>query len=199
LVIYSDKRRVDYSFWPVDLLKEFISNRQLPESYKNGYKVLIDKDRLTVALKESSGDGFLIDKPTQSAFSDLVYDFWYEACCISKNIKRKNYWYSKKLENGPIMDYLLKMLLWSERNKLKGTNVSLLGKDIEKYVDDDKKHKLKKFFTGYGRKGSISSLRNLQNFFSELTAAVSKKERFEVNADRIRSIKEYIDRILNDK
>ena len=58
LVLYLGGQRIDFSFWQLDLLSEMASGTKEYESYKNGYQILVDKDRLAEQLKPPSGAGF---------------------------------------------------------------------------------------------------------------------------------------------
>ena len=58
LVVFQDSPRIDFSFWHPRLLAEIVQGDKEYESYKNGYRVLVDKDRLAERLKPPTGDGF---------------------------------------------------------------------------------------------------------------------------------------------
>ncbi len=62
LVVFKNIPRIDFSFWPVHLMHELIVKGP-PESYKNAYQVLIDKEGLCQKLPAPSGDGFNLVKP----------------------------------------------------------------------------------------------------------------------------------------
>src|SRR5512136_2892993 len=63
LVVYQGSPRIDFSFWRPRLLAEIVAGDKEYESYRNGYRVLVDKDRVAERLKPPTGDGFAILKP----------------------------------------------------------------------------------------------------------------------------------------
>ncbi|GAI10979.1 unnamed protein product, partial [marine sediment metagenome] len=101
LVLYKNNPRVDFSFWPINVLYKIIENRILPESYRNGYEVLLDKDKIIDNIILPNYDGFIINQPTEDELLTTMYNFWFEACSITKYLKRDRLWFAKILENGP--------------------------------------------------------------------------------------------------
>jgi len=75
LVLYKNNPRVDFSFWPIDILYEIIENRILPESYSNGYNVLFDKDKVTDNIILPDYDGFIISQPAEDELLTAIYTF----------------------------------------------------------------------------------------------------------------------------
>ena len=111
LVVFRDSPRIDFSFWHPRLLAEIVAGDKEYASYKNGYRVLVDKDRVAERLKPPTGDGFSILKPGRDEFLQTLYDFWFEACCVAKYLYRRDVWYAKMIENRYIKDHLFKMIL----------------------------------------------------------------------------------------
>ena len=132
LVVYKNSPKVDFSFWPINILHEIADNNILPEQYRNGYTVLLDKDKITENMSSPCFDGFIVGKPTEDDVLTTIYDFWFEAYCIVKYLKRDGLWFAKILENGPIKKFLLKMILWNESSKddWKNNKIHLQGKNL---------------------------------------------------------------------
>ncbi len=106
LVIYQNSPRVDFSFWPISILEDWIAKNKLPEFYMNGYQVLLDKLGIANQLRPPTNDGYMQKRPTQEVFLQNIYNFYFEASIIAKYLYRNNLWFANKLANGPIKDFL---------------------------------------------------------------------------------------------
>ncbi len=100
LVLYAHSPRIDFSFWDIEILKDFVTTRTLPEFYKNGYKILLDKDGIAKNLPEPSHKGYAIHKPDKAIVLKNIYDFWFEVYCIAKYLNRGSLFYAKMIENS---------------------------------------------------------------------------------------------------
>lgn len=112
LVIYQNSRRVDFSFWPVSILQNWIKDQKLPEFYKNGFEILLDKLEITQKLPKPAYNGYTITKPCRDEFLQTIYNFYFEASIIAKYLHRGNLWFACKLSNGPIKKFLQQTILW---------------------------------------------------------------------------------------
>ena len=201
LVVYKNNPKVDFSFWPISILHEIIDNKILPESYKSGYKVLLDKDKITDGMLSPSNDGFLIPKPTEDELLTTIYNFWFEAYCIVKYLKRDNLWYAKILESGPIKKFMLKMILWNESSKYdwKNNKIHLQGKNLETKVSKDIKKSFNNCFSKYNKSDTWHSLIGMIELFKRLSYEVTMKMNVEYPEESISQIQEYIKRLYANK
>src|SRR5512136_2744949 len=51
LVVFQGRPRIDFSFWRSSLLAEIVEGNKEYASYKNGYRILVDKDHIAERLK----------------------------------------------------------------------------------------------------------------------------------------------------
>src|SRR6266496_1621284 len=51
LVLYEDGTKIDYTVWPVALLRRILNEPGLPDVLDVGYRILVDKDHLAHELK----------------------------------------------------------------------------------------------------------------------------------------------------
>ena len=96
LVVFRDGSRIDFTFWPVSVLMEMANGSKRYESYRNGFRVLVDKDGLTANLPEPDGLGFQVAPPESDQFLQTIYDFWFEAYCVARSLARGDLWYAKR-------------------------------------------------------------------------------------------------------
>ncbi len=177
LVIYQNSRRVDFSLWPIWILVDWITGKELPEFYKNGYEVLMDKFGFTNRLIPPAFDGYVQTKPARDVFLQTIYNFYFEAAIIAKYLSRGNLWFACKLSNGPIKDFLQQMIIWQAAEKanwnLQGMNS--LGKNLEEKISADIIQKLHKTFSKYDLNDCWESLFFMIEIFDEISKKISVK------------------------
>jgi aminoglycoside 6-adenylyltransferase len=200
LVLYKNNPRVDFSFWPINVLYEIIENRILPESYRNGYEVLLDKDKVTGNIILPNHDGFIITQPTEDELLTTLYNFWFEACSVAKYLKRDRLWFAKILENGPIKGFMLQIILWNESSKDDWNNnkIHSQGKNLETQVDIDIKKSFKKCFSKYDKSDTWDSLFGMIELFKRLAYELTVTMNVKYPKDSISEIEKYI-RQLNER
>lgn len=194
LVVYENSPKVDFSFWPISILREIVDGKTLPERYRNGCTVLFDKDNIAQGMPPPCFDGFIISKPTTDEVLTTIYNFWFEAYCVAKYLKRNSLWYAKILENGPIKRFLLQMILWNESSKddWKNNKIHQEGKNLEAHIDEDTKKALTDCFSGYGKSDTWNSLCAMMKLFKKLSRAVTAKLSINYPAKSIAQIEAYV-------
>ena len=176
LVLFRDQKRVDFSFWHLNLLSEIIEGEKQYESYKNGYQVLVDKDRLAEKLKPSPVAGFFISPPNHDDFRQTLYDFWFEAYCMAKYLSRKDLFYAKLIENRYIKDRLFQMILWNHQVANKWQPDPILhteGKRFEKWALSELIDAISQCFSQYDFDGTWNSLIAMVELFNRLARQTS--------------------------
>jgi aminoglycoside 6-adenylyltransferase len=106
LVLFDNEVRIDF---------QITSKKSINQSaYDDGYKVLVDKDKLTINLIESTFRRYQVKKPTKEEFDDLVNAFFWNATYVAKNLRRDELYYAKfMLDNILRFDDLQKMIEWN--------------------------------------------------------------------------------------
>jgi len=176
LVVFQDRPRVDFSFWPLKLLSEIVQGDKEYESYKNGYRILVDKDRVAERLKPPTGDGFPILPPGRDEFLQTLYDFWFEAYCVAKYLYRRDVWYAKLIENRYIKDHLFRMILWNHQAENAWTPNPLIhreGKRFEKWASPEIIAAVSTCFSTYHVEDTWNSLFAMIELFTRLARKTS--------------------------
>lgn len=105
LILFKDGVRIDFQ---ITAQKSVETQR-----YLNGYKVLIDKDNITLDLPEPTYMEFNINSPTREEFEELVSEFWWEAYYVPKYLWRDELPFAKYiLDSSMRFDYLHKVMDW---------------------------------------------------------------------------------------
>jgi aminoglycoside 6-adenylyltransferase len=113
LVLYEDSTKVDYMVWPAALLRRVVETQRLPDLLDWGYRVLLDKDDLTVGLPAPTRRAHIPARPSEAAYQALVEEFWWETTYVAKNLWRDDLLHARySLDVVMKHDLLLRMLEW---------------------------------------------------------------------------------------
>ena len=85
---YADGSKIDFTLWPVALLRQVAQTGALPDQLDVGYRVLVDKDGLTGGLKSPSHRAHIPGRPSYEEFLAVVEDFLLESTYVAKHLKR---------------------------------------------------------------------------------------------------------------
>jgi len=87
LVLFENKVRIDFQ---ITSLKSIDAS-----AYEDGYKVLVDKDGLTINLAKPTFSKNNIKKPGKEEFEELLNAFFWDATYVAKCLKRDELYYAK--------------------------------------------------------------------------------------------------------
>ena len=59
--------KIDFTLWPVELMRRIASAPELPDEFDAGYRVLLDKDNLTAGLKPATLKAYMPAPPDEAA------------------------------------------------------------------------------------------------------------------------------------
>jgi aminoglycoside 6-adenylyltransferase len=85
---YADGTKIDFTLWPVALLKKIAADPKIPRELDIGYSVLLDKDRLTDRLPAPTHKAHIPPPPTEVEFQALVEEFFHESTYVAKHLWR---------------------------------------------------------------------------------------------------------------
>ncbi|MBE3115544.1 MAG: aminoglycoside 6-adenylyltransferase [Actinobacteria bacterium] len=198
LVLFHGLLRIDFSFWHINLLTDIVQGRKQYESYNNGYKIIIDKDKLAKQLAPSNGEGYIIPKPNRSTFLQFIYDFWFETYCIAKYLYRNDLWYAKKMENSILKEKLFLMILWNyqaKNNWKQNTLIHKDGKRFEKWIPSEYHDLVTSCFSRYDKDDTWRSLLLTFESFNKIAKETAVFIHVEYPLQKEKEINEYINSI----
>jgi aminoglycoside 6-adenylyltransferase len=85
---YESGLKIDFTLWPVGLLKRMAGMTKLPKYIDDGYEVLLDKDGLTKGMKPPSYKAFMLKPPTEAEYLKLIEEFFSDVPYAVKHIRR---------------------------------------------------------------------------------------------------------------
>lgn len=113
MVLYADHTKVDFKLYSKPNFLKEVNQNQLCEDWDIGYKVLLDKEGITAAIKKPSYRVSIIKKPTAQKFNQLLNDFWWDCTYVAKCLVRKDIFYAKFMSEDNIRtNYLVPLIEW---------------------------------------------------------------------------------------
>ena len=110
---YEDSLKIDFSLWPVELLRQIVSEPQLSPEFDAGYKVLVDKDHITDGLQPPTYKGYIPKPPTEAEYQALIESFFLDTAYVAKFLWRDDLVAAKYiLDHSLKHQHLLIMLGW---------------------------------------------------------------------------------------
>ncbi len=102
---YEDGTKIDFTLFPVELLRRVVEDPELPEYLDIGYTVLLDKDGLTSGLKPPTYRAHIPIPPTEAAYQTVVEEFLHEATYVAKHL-----WRGDLMAAKYNLDYAMKLV-----------------------------------------------------------------------------------------
>jgi aminoglycoside 6-adenylyltransferase len=113
VVQFADGLKIDFTVWPVEMLAWLGGLPELPAELDAGYRVLLDKERLTADLRPPTYGGYVPVIPDEATFQTLVNDFFVGAPYVAKCLLRDELLPAKWcLDYDMRYVYLVPMLDW---------------------------------------------------------------------------------------
>jgi aminoglycoside 6-adenylyltransferase len=177
MVIYKDYIRIDFRIYSVEDFKQIITQTKLPKNLDNGYKILLDKDRITLNLKTPAYDVFIITKPSKEEFLATVTDFWWDTTYVAKSLWRDEIFYAKYMLDSIIrFSYLRKIIEWHISAQYNwGITTNKYGRYFKHYLDAETRRELEKTFAGSEKEENWNALLATLKLFRRLATTISQE------------------------
>jgi len=129
LVLFKDGVRIDFQITDKTEIE--------PDAYDDGYRILLDKDDLTIGLNDPTFSKHIIKKPSREEYDIFVHEFWWNATYVPKYLWRDELPFAKSVLGQTVRDKYLRTVIewfiglqhdWS-------VNTGLCGKWFKHYLD----------------------------------------------------------------
>lgn len=136
---YAGGLKIDFNLWPVALFQRIVAAPALPAELDAGYRVLLDKDGLTDAMRPPTGMAYVPARPTPEIYQTQINDFLSDAPYVAKCLWRDELLPAKWcLDYDMKHVYLRQMLEWRvEIDHDWSIPVGSLGKGLKKHLPPD--------------------------------------------------------------
>jgi aminoglycoside 6-adenylyltransferase len=175
LVLYRDGVKVDFLCWPVEVMAPLSKRSPLPPFLDQGYDVLVDKGGLCAGLAAPTGGAFTVTKPSESEFSSLVNEFWWETTYVARNLARGDVLFARyNLDFVMKLQVLLRCLEWYVSMDAGWSyRAGLLGRDLQQHLDTETWSQLESTYSGGGVEELWESLWRTCELFRRVAGAVA--------------------------
>lgn len=161
LVIFEKGIKVDFSFYPIESLKD-ISDIL----FQNGYKILLDKEMMAKSMPSLNEETLVAVKPNSEEFLTIIHEFWFEAYHVAVYLRRGDLWSAQFRLSGLHHQFLLKMIEWNELSKTDWRGIlPELGKRMQLWVSKDTWDALHQCFAHFDEKDSWNAIENTTSLF----------------------------------
>ena len=195
---YENGLKIDFTLWPVELLKTVVKMEQLPDYIDDGYKVLLDKDGLTRGMKAPSCRAYIPNPPTEAEYQAFVEGFFYDIPYAVKQIRRGDI-FALKLTVYYMRDIKLRRLLeWKIEIEHKWSLKSgYFGKGLQKYLTPTLLQEWDTIHFGAGAKNNWESLFKILRLFGEVAREVGKELGYIYPEDMDKRMRMYLQNVKN--
>ena len=88
MVYFQDGTKMDVSLCYLASLREICAAEALPDHYDIGYRVLLDKDGVTSAMKPPAYKAYILNPPSEAQFDSRMEAFWMNSTYAAKFLWR---------------------------------------------------------------------------------------------------------------
>jgi aminoglycoside 6-adenylyltransferase len=158
----------------VETLRRVAAGPRLPDEFDAGYLVLLDKDRLTEALKPPTYTAYIPKPPTEAEYQKVAEEFFLEAAYVAKYLWRDDLMAAKYiLDHFMKQEHLRPVLEWHlESDHQWSVKPGPYGRGLKKWLRPDLWAELEGTYTGAGLEENWEALFR--------TIALFRKAAFEV-------------------
>ena len=194
---YEDGTKIDYTVYPVDLLKRIAEEPELPTHLDVGYAVLVDKDKLTEQLKPPTYKAYIPVIPTEKEYQTLVEEFFSETIYVAKHICRDDLMPLKYcLDFMAKQKHLRRMLEWRvELNHNWSLKPGAYGKNLKKYVAPAIWSELESTYVGAGKDENWEALFKTISVFREVAIEIADYLSYSYPFSLDQRVVKYLDKI----
>jgi len=172
---YDNGTKIDYTIWPVDLLRRVTEEPELPAYLDAGYTVLADKDNLTGQLKPPTFKAYIPAIPKKKEYQTLVEEFFLMTFYVAKHICRDDLMPLKYCLDYVIkQEKLLRMLEWRiELDHNWSVKPGAYGKGLKQYISPEIWSDLESTYVGAGKEENWKALFKTITLFRKIAVEVA--------------------------
>jgi aminoglycoside 6-adenylyltransferase len=149
---YADGLHIDFTLWPVELMRRIAEAPSLPPDLDIGYSVLMDKDGLTEGMRAPTYTAFIPPPPTNEIYQKVVEDFFSDAPYVAKCLWRDELLPAKWCLDFDMKQlFLRQMLEWRmEQDYQWALPTGNLGRGLKQHLPPHLWSQLERTYVGAG-------------------------------------------------
>lgn len=177
MVLYDDGVKVDFKLYSRSRFLEDVESKELPEDWDIGYKVLVDKDRITEGMQKPTFQVSIIKKPSKKKFQQVLNDFWWDTTYVAKCLKRDEIFYAKFMSETTIRtEYLVPLIeLYIASHHDWNITTNKHGRLFKKHLSQEMWDKIVLTFSGSNIGENWDALFAMADVVTEIGSALAEK------------------------
>ncbi len=194
---YADGLKIDFNLWPVALFQQIVAAPVLMAELDAGYRVLLDKDGLTAALRPSTSTAYVPTPPTLATYQTLINDFLSDAPYVAKCLWRDELMPAKWcLDYDMKHIYLRQLLEWRiEIDHRWSAPVGFLGKGLKKRLPPDIWAQVEQTYAGASLADNWEALAHTLDLFRRVAIEVGEHLGYAYPHDLHQRVSAYVEQI----
>jgi aminoglycoside 6-adenylyltransferase len=197
VIQYVDGLKIDFTLWPVELLRRIVGEPKLPAELDAGYLVLLDKDGLTNGMRPPTFTGYIPTRPTAEVYQRTIDDFFSDVPYVAKCL-----WRGELLPLKWCLDYDMKhlflrqMLEWHmECEHDWSVAPGALGKGLKKWLRPELWAELESTYTGAEMEDNWDALLRTVALFRKAAKEVGAQLGYTYPKDLDQRVMDYVEQI----
>jgi len=177
VIQYEDGLKIDFTLWPVHLLRKIIQAPVLLAELDAGYRILMDKDHLTDGMQPPTYRAYIPAPPTNDVYQKTIEDFFSDAPYVAKCLLRGELFPTKWcLDYDMKHVYLRPLLEWrAEIDHGWSIPVGALGKGLKKRLPPELWSQLENTYAGADIAENWEALFRTMALFRQVAIEVGKE------------------------
>jgi aminoglycoside 6-adenylyltransferase len=194
---YESGLKIDFRVWPVALLQRIVDEPQLPDELDAGYRILLEKEHLTDALKQPTFAAYIPKPPTLDRYQEIIELFYLDAAYVAKFLWRGDVLAAKHvLDNYIKQDYLRPMLEWRiEIDHNWSVKPGPYMRGLQRWLRRDLWNELKTTYTGAVLEDNWDALDKTVVLFRSVASEVGASLGYPYPRDLDRGALAYLDKV----
>ena len=176
VIQYADGLKIDFTLWPVDLLRKIIEAPTLPAELDAGYRILLDKDHLTDDIPPPTYKAYIPIPPTFEVYQKTIEDFFSDAPYVAKCLLRGELFPTKWALDYDMKHIFLRVMLeWRmEVDHDWSVPTGALGKGLKKYLPPEIWLQLEETYVGADIDDNWEALFRTMTLFRQVAMEVGE-------------------------
>jgi aminoglycoside 6-adenylyltransferase len=194
---YADGLKIDFNLWPVALFQQIVAAPTLLAELDAGYRVLLDRDGLTTALRPATGRAYVPTPPTLTMYQTLINDFLSDVPYVAKCLWRDELLPAKWCLDYDMKHIYLRQLLEWRMEIDWGWSVpaGFLGKGLKKRLPPDIWAQVEQTFAGACLADNWEALTRTMDLFRRIAIDVGEHLGYPYPHDLHQRVSAYVEHI----
>ena len=173
---YVDGLKIDFTLCPLEMLRKIVEAPSLPAELDAGYRILLDKDRLTEEMKKPTYKAYIPAQPTNELYQTMINDFFSDPPYVAKCLLRGELFPAKWcLDYDMKHVYLRPMLEWRmELDHNWSATIGSLSKGLKKKLPAEIWSQLENSYAGADIADNWEALFRTMALFRQVAMEVGK-------------------------